>query len=148
MAESNDIIFESPPPGPDDEFWLEQGMLMVEDSIVAVRESAKAMISGIGIIQGIYMGILGFADFIPKTTPLAVKALFIVPLLFWLVALYASIQVMMTKRIDVVLYSPDDIRQKSEQVLTDKQRTLQTAFWTLAAGLFVAFVLLIVYMGI
>ncbi|MFQ5632183.1 MAG: hypothetical protein ACE5I1_25720 [bacterium] len=147
MAESNEVIFESPPPNLDDDFWLQQGRKMVEDSIIAVRESAKALMSGVGVIQGIYMGILGFADFVPKNTALAIKGLFIIPLLLWLVALYQSIQVMMTQRIDLVMHSPDDIRAKSEQVLIEKQRILQTAFWTLAAGLFVAFALLIVYMG-
>ena len=137
------MIYDSAPAEPDDEFWLEQGKKMVGDSITAVREAAKTLMTGLGLLQGIYLGILGLADYIPATMSLEHKGLFLLPLLFWLTALYHCLQVMMTKRLDINLLSPDDIRKKSEKVLTDKQRKLQWAFWTLVIGLVAALMLLV-----
>jgi hypothetical protein len=143
MTDENEVIYESPSSEPDDEFWLEQGKKMVEDSIGAVRDAAKALITGLGLLKGIYLGILGFARFIPESMSLPLKSFFIVPLLFWLISVYSCLQVMMTKQLEVNLRSPDDIRQTSETVLKEKQKNLQSAFWTLALGLVVAFLLLI-----
>lgn len=140
---TDEIIYDSAESGPDDDFWLEQGKKLVEDSITAIREAAKALMTGLGLIQGIYLGILGFADFIPKSMPLLQKSVFILPLLFWLISLYDSLQVMMTQQFNIILYSPDDIREKSQQVLLYKQKKLKGAFLTLAIGLVLAFGLLI-----
>ena len=133
---SDEKIFESPASDPDDAFWLEQGKKMVEDSIKAVRDAAKAMMSGLGLLQGIYLAILGF---MPKAIPLNTKACFILPLLFWFIALFACLRVMMTKRLNIVLASPDDIRKKSETVLIGKQRALYLAFAFICLGLLTAF---------
>ena len=89
------------------------------------------------------LGILGFADFIPKSMPLLQKCLFVLPFLFWLSALHHSLQVMMTQPLNINLHSPDDIRKKSEEVLKKKQNNLQRAFWALTVGIIVALLLLI-----
>ena len=60
-------------------------------------------------------GEIGFADFIPKELPLPQKALFITPLLLWLISLYCALQVMMTRQLNILLHSPDDIREKSDK---------------------------------
>ena len=143
MPKSKDHIFESAPSAPDDDFWLEQGKKMVEDSLTAVRAAAKRLLTGLEIIMGIYLGILGFADFIPKELPLPQKALFVTPLLLWLISLYCALQVMMTRQLNILLHSPDDIREKSEQILREKQTNLNWAFATLAVGMLAAFALLI-----
>ena len=143
MSETKDIVFDSAPSEPDDSFWLEQGKKMVGDSITAVREAAKSLIQGVGIIQALYIGMFGFADLIPKSAPTLAKTLFIVPLLLWLVSLYSALQVMMTQEHEIFLHSPDDIRETSEKILKEKQKNLKWAFSTLAAGLVVAFMLLV-----
>jgi hypothetical protein len=142
MPEKKEMIYDSPASQPDDDFWLDQGRKMVEASLAAVREAAKSLMTGLGLLQGIYLGILGFAEFIPKTMPLLRKGLFIIPLLCWLAALYYGLQVMLTQRLDLYLHSPEDIRQKSGAVLEEKQRQLQHAFRALSLGLIAAFVLL------
>jgi hypothetical protein len=70
------------------------------------------------------------------------KALLVLPLILWLLALYFSLEVMMTRRRDLNLLSPDDIRQKSNEILDAKQKNLQAAFWCLAVGLVLAILLL------
>ena len=49
MADAHDIIFDSAPSNPDDDFWLEHGKKMVGDAITAVREAAKALLTGLGL---------------------------------------------------------------------------------------------------
>ena len=115
---------------------------MVEDALGVVREAAKAMLTGLGLMQGIYLGMMGFSGFIPKTMPFRHKAFFIIPLLAWLGSIYFSLRVMKTQRLKINLHDPDDIREKSEQVLTDKQRSLNWSFWMLALGLIAAFLLI------
>jgi hypothetical protein len=143
MPEKKDIIYDSPQLEPDDEFWLEHGKKMLEESIGSVRDAAKSMMTGLGLLKGIYLGILGFADYIPKTMPIYLKSLFIIPLIFWLVALYHCMQVLMTKRLYINIHSPDDIRQKSENVLLEKQASLHWAYGSLSLGIIAALLLLI-----
>ena len=143
MSETEEKIYDSPPTEPDDDFWLEHGRRMLTESITTVRTAANALITALGVLQGIYLGLLGFAKFIPESWPLPQKALFITPLLLWLVALYVCLEVVMTRRLDVYRHSPSDIREKSTQLLLEKQRELEWAFRLLALGLLVAFGLLI-----
>jgi hypothetical protein len=135
-------VYDSAPSEPDDEFWLEQGRKMVADSLPTVRTAAASLTTAIGVLQGIYLGVLGFAKFVPEALPLYQKALFIIPLIFWLVALYNCIDVALTRRIDVYMHSPEDIREKSLALAAEKQRSLQWAFWLLTLGLLAAFALL------
>ncbi|NIR52809.1 hypothetical protein GWO43_29720 [candidate division KSB1 bacterium] len=65
------------------------------------------------------------------------------PLLLWLISLYACLQVMVTQEHSIFLHSPDDIRHKSERILTAKQKHLKWAFATLAAGLILVLALLV-----
>jgi hypothetical protein len=137
-----DDVYDSAPSEPDDDFWLEQGRKMVADSLPTVRTAAASLTTAIGVLQGIYLGILGFAKFVPDALPLYQKALFIIPLIFWLVALYNCIDVALTRRIDVYMHSPEDIRERSLSLAAEKQRSLQWAFWLLTLGLLAAFGLL------
>ena len=148
MPEEQDLIYDSPASEPDDAFWLEQGRKMVAESLASVREAAKAFITGLQVIVAIYLGILGFAPFVPETITTLQRVLFVGPLVFWLIALYFCIRVMMTSRIEVLLDSPSDIREKSSAVLEEKQRQLLKAFGFLAAGLLLVVVLLLLRLGL
>ncbi len=141
-------IYDSPASEPDDAFWLEQGRKMVAESLASVREAAKAFITGLQVIVAIYLGILGFAQFVPETFSIFQKIPFVLPLVCWLIALYFCISVMMTSRIDVFLDSPSDIREQSSVILEQKQRHLLKAFGFLAAGLLLVVVLLILRLGL
>jgi ABC-type amino acid transport system permease subunit len=143
MAKSNDKTYTSPPSEPDDEIWLEQGRLMLTESLSTVRDAANALIFGLSVLEGIYVGMLGFADFIPANLAFGLNVLFFTPLLLWLFALYFCIVVVMTQRLEINLHSPSDIREKSTSLLLEKQRYLMWAFWLLAIGLLSAFGLLI-----
>ncbi len=143
MTGEKDMVFESSPSGPDDEFWLEQGRELVKGSINAVLDAAKSLLTGLGLLQGIYLGIIGFADYIPKTMPLYWKSLFLVPLISWLVAISFCLWVVMTKRVEFHPRSPDQIRETHEKILEEKQRFLKAAFFFMALGIILAMLLFI-----
>lgn len=148
MSDEEEKIYDSGPEQPDDEFWLAQGTKMVEESMPAVREAAKSLMTGLGLLKGIYLGVLGFSDYVPKTMWLPYKSLFLLPFLFWLAALYCCLCVMMTTRYEINLHSPDDIRNKSESVLAAKQSNLRWAFWMFAVGLLTAILLMVFCFGL
>jgi hypothetical protein len=127
-------VYDSGPEQPDDEFWLAQGRKMVEDSLPAVREAAKALMTGLGVLQGIYVAILGFGDLAKNMSPPA-AGLFALPLLAWLIAMHSCLSVMKTKERTLNLFSPEEIRGNHEQTLKDKQQSLTYAFWELTVGL-------------
>ncbi len=143
MSENNEEIFQSPPSQPEDDFWLEQGRKMVEDSLPALRNAASAFIAALGVLEAIYLGVLGFADFIPPDIPLHWKGVFILPLLLWLIAFYLCLEVLMTRKMEIFLHSPEHVREQSARLLAEKQRRLQWSFWLLFAGIVLAFLLLI-----
>ena len=137
---AQETIYDSGPRDPNDDFWLGQGRKAVEDSLPAVREAAKALMTGLGVLQGIYVAILGFGDLAKEVTwPAA--GLFALPLVAWLVALHSCLSVMKTKAYALNLLAPEEIREHHAQVLKDKQRRLTYAFWELTAGLVLALVL-------
>lgn len=143
MPEKNEEIFQSPPSQPDDRFWLEEGRKMFSESLPAIRSAAASMIIALGVLQGIYLGILGFGEFIPKSYSLFQKLPFVFPLIFWMASLYLCLEVMMTRKINIYWHSPDDIRNTSAELLQSKQRQLTVAFWALVLGMFAGLALLL-----
>ncbi|MDZ7319971.1 MAG: hypothetical protein ONB11_12490 [candidate division KSB1 bacterium] len=135
MSDSSEKIYSSPPSEIDDDLWLEEGKRMVMESLPAVRSAANALITALGVLQGIYLVILGFGKPLPLYPSIFDKVLLIMPLLLWLGSFYLCIRVIMTRKLAVFISSPSDIRAKSVQMLLRKQRQLQLAFWLMTAGL-------------
>ncbi len=146
MPEPDEEIFDSPAPDPEDAIWLEQGKLMLTESLESVRGAANGLLTALGLLEAIYLGIIGFAEFIPETYPITIIMLFFTPLLLWLISIYFCVLVLLTKRFEIHLHAPREIKALSNQILRERQRYLMLAFWTLAIGLVAAFVLLIVRM--
>ena len=144
MTDSSELIFDSPPSAPDDRFWLDYGRQMISESLPAVRSAGNALIMAIGVMEAIYLGILGFGEFIPASLPFLQKIVFALPLLIWLSSIYCCIGVVMTGELEVFLYSPEDIQSKATQLVQEKQCQLQWGFWLLVVGLVAAFVLFVV----
>ncbi len=136
-------IYDSPPSELDDELWLAHGAKMLEDSVPSVRGGASELIIALGLLQTVYLGILGFAKFIPDEMEAYKKALFVIPLVPWLVATYFCLRVMKTEIVKINLRSPSDIRDKAAKLLEEKQRHLNIAFALLIAGIVLAFVMIV-----
>lgn len=144
----NDEIFDSAAPDPQDKIWLEQGKHMLTESLTNVRNAANGLLTALGLLEGIYLGMLGFAKFIPEDLSVEQKTFFFTPLLFWLVSVYFCVAVLMTQKLEVNLNSPTDIREKTTRQLLDKQFLLKMAFWLLAFGVLAAFGLLVMRLKI
>lgn len=136
-----EIIYQSAPSEPDDDFWLEQANKLIVESLPAVREAAKSLMTGLGALQGIYLGMLGFAKFIPETAQWWEKAMFFPPLLCWMLGLYQCLKVAKTEELTIYRNSPADIRQKLGELAKEKQRELDLAFYWMLGGLAAAFLL-------
>jgi len=138
-----EVIYDSPPSESDDDLWLAQGAKMLEESVPGVRNAASELIKALGLLQTVYLGILGFAKFIPENMEVYNKALFIVPIIPWVVATYYCLRVMKTDIVRINLRSPTDIREKATILLEDKQSNLENAFILLIAGIVMAFVMVV-----
>ena len=136
-----EIIYQSAPSEPDDDFWLEQANKLIVESLPAVRAAAASLMTGLGALQGIYLGMLGFAKFVPDDVALTLKALFLAPLLCWMLGLYQCLKVAKTEELRVFRHAPADIRQRLSELAQAKQRELDLAFHWMWGGLLAAFVL-------
>jgi hypothetical protein len=139
----NDEIFDSAAPEPQDKIWLEHGKQMLAESLTNLRNAANGLLTSLGLLEGIYLGMLGFAKFIPETLAIELKTLFFLPLLLWLTSIYFCVTVLMTEKLEINLNSPTDICEQSTRHLLEKQRLLKIAFGLLALGLGAAFSLII-----
>ena len=136
-----ETIYQSAPSEPDDDFWLEQANKLIVESLPAVRAAAASLMTGLGALQGIYLGMLGFAKFVPETAELWMKALFLAPLLCWMLGLYQCLKVVKTEELRLYRNAPDSIRRELGELAKEKQRELDLAFYWMLGGLLAAFVL-------
>jgi hypothetical protein len=137
ISMSDEIIDlgESAPTPPDADFWLEYGRKMVTESATTLRSAATALMTGLGALQGIYLGILGFAKFIPDDTNVGMKLVYVSPLLFWMVALYLCLRVMMTEVIKENLHVWRELEKHHTKWVEKKQLLLELAFWWSCCGM-------------
>jgi hypothetical protein len=138
-----ETIFDSPPSEPEDDLWLAHGSKMLDDSVPGVRSAASELIKALGMLQTVYLGILGFAKFIPENMAVYNKALFVVPVIPWVAGVYYCLRVMKTDILRINLRSPSDIREKASGLLEEKQRHLEIAFGLLIVGIVLAFVMVV-----
>jgi hypothetical protein len=141
MSDPEERIYDSGPARPDDEFWLAQGQKMVESSLPAVREAAKALMTGLGVLQGIYLAILGFGE-VSKKISWDVVGFLALPLVAWMVAVLFCLRVIMTSPYEIHLQSPESIRDNHRAVLRTRQADLWYAYAGLALGLLLAAVVI------
>jgi hypothetical protein len=139
----DETIYDSPPSESDDDLWLAHGAKMLEESVPGVRGAASGLIQALGLLQTVYLGVLGFAKFVPETMEVYNKALFVVPIVPWVIATYYCLRVMKTDIVKINLRSPSDIRDKASALLEEKQRHLEMAFVFLIAGIVFAFVMVV-----
>ena len=138
-----ETIYDSPPSESDDDLWLAHGAKMLEDSVPGVHKAASELLKALGLLQTVYLGILGFAKFIPEDMEIRNKALFVVPTIPWIIATYYGLRVLKTEIVKLNLRSPSDIRERATELLEAKQRYLEVAFALLIAGIIFAFVMVV-----
>ena len=143
MKAELETIYDIPASSPDDDLWLAHGAKMIEDSVPAIRTAASELIKALGLLNTAYLAILGFAKFIPENMEVFNKALFVIPIVPWVVGMYYSLRVLKTELLAINLHSPTDIREKAMSLLETKQHYLDLAFILLIAGIVLAFGLVV-----
>jgi hypothetical protein len=133
---------DSPPTPPDADLWLEYGRKLVNDAPASLRGAATSLMTGLGALQGIYLGILGFTKFADNISVTA-KLVLALPLLAWMVALYHCLKVLMTEVTELHLNSPSDLRADYARMIAEKQHLLTIAFWLLTGGLAAAILFIV-----
>lgn len=136
-------IYDGAPSESEDDVWLAHGGKMLDDSVPGVRSAASELIKALGLLQSVYLGILGFAKFIPENLDVWKKAFFIIPIIPWVVATYFCLRVMKTEILDINLRSPSDIRDKATKLLQEKQSYLELAFVFFVVGIILTFLTII-----
>ena len=143
MKVESEKIYDSPASSPDDDLWLAHGAKMIDDSVPALRTAASELIKALGMLMTVYLAILGFAKFIPENLEVYNKALFVIPIVIWVAALYCSLRVLKTELLAINLNSPSDIREKAASLLETKQQEVDIAFILLIVGIIIAFALIV-----
>ena len=137
MAIDKDTIGPGKPSRPNTRFWTGQADKIVEDSLPMMREAAKALIMGLGVLQGVYLAILGFGGIAERFAPLD-RVLLVVPTLFWLLGLVCCLCLLSASPRQLALPSSENIQKAHAEILKEKQMYLWVGFLALAVGLLVA----------
>lgn len=137
---------------PLDSFWLDAARGAAKESIGALEEAAKQLITVTTLAQTIYFAAVSFGDV--KTSLgtltqeqrwLAAIAL-VVPLLCWFASLAFAVRVFKPETYRTSLDSPDLARQVYERIVAYKHRQLVHAHRLLVAGFVPLIINIVLYL--
>jgi hypothetical protein len=134
---------------PLDSFWLETVRSAVKESVGALEEAAKQLITVTTLAQAIYFAAVSFGDVkvalgtLTQTRQWLITIALVIPLLFWLASLAFAVRVFKPETYRTSLDSPDRAREAYEEIVTYKHRQLGRAHRMLATG-FVALIINVV----
>jgi hypothetical protein len=131
-----------------DEFWLEMARNIAKDSIGALEDAAKQLISIVTLIEGIYFAAISFSDvrkdLASAGQPWLVIILIISPVVLWLICLVFAIKVFNPVSYPTNLNSSTLAEKTYKQIVGFKYKMLRRAHISLLIG-FIPFVIAIVY---
>lgn len=137
---------------PLDEFWLATTREAAKESIKALEEAAKQLISLTTLSQGIYFAAVSFGE-VKKTLDhmagpgrWALGLLLLLPLLFWIASLAMATFVFHPEVYRTNLESPDLARATYQEVVAHKHQQLNRAHLTLMVGFVFLLINLAVYL--
>jgi hypothetical protein len=145
-SQESKLIYDSPPSEADDDLWLAHGTKSLDESMPSLRAAASEVIKATGMLMTVYLAILGFAKVIPGDTQAYRKTLLVAPIVPWVTPIYYGLRVMKPKVTEINLHSPSDIRERTSELLKEKQRHLNAAFGLLIVGVLFAFGLVIFFL--
>jgi len=135
-----------------DRFWLDTARNVSKESISALDDAAKQLITITSLTQGIYFAAISFSD-LKKTFVVhdlhgwLLVFLFISPIVLWLVSLAYSVRVFSPETYKTNLQSPDLAREMLQEIVAYKHRQLKFAHKALLLGFVLLVVNIIVYLG-
>jgi hypothetical protein len=135
-----------------DRFWLETARSVSKESIQALEEAAKQLISITSLTQGIYFAAISFSDLkkiivVQDWHGWLLVLLFASPIALWLISLGFAIRVFAPETYNTNLQSPDLAKEMLQKVVAYKHRQLKLAHKALLAGFVLLVINIIVYLG-
>lgn len=134
-----------------DEFWLETARNAVKESVSSLEEAAKQLIGAVTLVEGIYFAAVSWSD---MKTIMAVTgwmawlriALFVSPIVLWLVCLFFAVRVFTPETYQTNLSSPDLAEKFHRELVRYKHRNLKRAHRALLAGFALMLAAVVVYL--
>lgn len=142
MVNANEIkqgVVIGKPVTDDDVFWMKIGQGVVKDAVGRVEEAAKQLISITSVLQGIYFAAISFSDLKKALVIVDLQgwlqaALFVSPIIIWLISLGFAIRVLVPVARKINYVSPDEMRKKYLEIIEYKYRHMQRAHLALVLG--------------
>jgi hypothetical protein len=135
-----------------DSFWLDMVRGTAKESVSALEEAAKQLITVTTVAQAIYFAAVSFGGVkaaLGSLTPARqwlVAISLIVPLIFWLASLAFAVLVFRPKTYSTSLDSPDHAREVYEEIVAYKHRQLLRAHRLLATGFIPLIINIVLYL--
>lgn len=135
-----------------DRFWLETARSVSKESIAALEDAAKQLISITSLTQGIYFAAISFSDLkkalvVHDWIGWLPVLLFASPIVLWLVSLTYAVRVFSPDTYNTNLQSPDLAREMLQDIVAYKHKQLKLAHRALLIGFVLLVVNIIVYLG-
>ncbi|KAF5071335.1 hypothetical protein DSECCO2_213180 [anaerobic digester metagenome] len=125
----------------------------LNESFTVLEGSAKQLLGVIPILQGIYFAAISFSKInIAILNNIVFEgiliALFVSPVVLWLISIWFAMRVIKPEMYDVHMCSPSVIKKFAETVCRKKYKYLNTAHKVLIAGFAVLPLNIIVYLAL
>lgn len=150
MSDNKEIVGGTPPTA-QKSFWLEMGEEAVKETRNRQEDAAKQIITITSVLQAIYFATISFSDLkkvivtqdVLGSPLIIVVALFVSPIIIWLIGLGFAVRVIVPVTYYAYLESPDQLKEGYIEAVRFKSKYLGRAHKALVLG-FVAVVMNIV----
>ena len=135
-----------------DRFWLDTARSAAKESIAALEEAAKQLITIASLTQGIYFAAISFSDLKKVLLVQDLQGWFLVllfasPIILWLISLAYAMRVFSPETYKTNLQSPDLAKEMLQQMVAYKHSHLQRAHLALLLGFVLMAVNTVIYLG-
>jgi hypothetical protein len=127
-------------------FWREIARETVKNSATSVEETAKQLITVIGILEGLYFHAITFGDLKGKITELLPLLTYLSPLIFWLFALIAASLVLFPRAYTLNINSSEAAKKLHEEAIPRKYLFLVLSLVWMVIGMLFLIIALWVYL--
>jgi hypothetical protein len=136
-----------------DRFWLETARGAAKESVAALEEAAKQLISVTSLLQAIYFAAISFSEL--KESLVVVEGvkdwllilLFVLPIILWLASLGFAVRVFKPETYKTNLSSPDLARSMYGEMVAYKHQQLRRAHLFLVLGFLPLVVNIVLYLA-
>ena len=135
-----------------DRFWLDTARSAAKESIAALEEAAKQLITIASLTQGIYFAAISFSDLKKVLLVQDLQGWFLVllfasPIILWLISLAYAMRVFSPETYKTNLQSPDLAKEMLQQMVAYKHSHLQRAHLALLLGFVLMAANIVIYLG-